>query len=150
MASREEAKRPKPDDARPTFLQRRSHHAVFTLTVQAVCKPSCHDVMTLRASPGQSSCRQGATRTMSHLLKLAGRRAAVPDARLPGLWRFCVRQSSRGAASTATADEQAATEEAVRPFEEIPGPKGLPFFGSALDYIPFGKAQTQAAKHSRL
>ncbi|XP_078680492.1 putative cytochrome P450 CYP44 [Branchiostoma floridae x Branchiostoma belcheri] len=76
---------------------------------------------------------------MSHLLKLAGMRAAVPDARLPGLWRFCLRQSSRGAASTATADEQAAPEEAVRPFEEIPGPKGLPFFGSALDYSPFGR-----------
>ncbi|XP_078680497.1 putative cytochrome P450 CYP44 [Branchiostoma floridae x Branchiostoma belcheri] len=76
---------------------------------------------------------------MSRVLKLAGRRAAVPGARLPGLWRFCLHLSSGGAASTATADEQAAPEEAVRPFEEIPGPKGLPFIGTSLDYSPFGR-----------
>ncbi|KAI8507297.1 hypothetical protein Bbelb_146770 [Branchiostoma belcheri] len=64
---------------------------------------------------------------------------SCPRREAPGLWRFSLRQSSRGAASTATADEQAAPEEAVRPFEEIPGPKGLPFIGTSLDYSPFGR-----------
>ncbi|XP_035690637.1 probable cytochrome P450 CYP44 [Branchiostoma floridae] len=77
---------------------------------------------------------------MSHILKIAGRRTAVRhQLRLPGFWRFCGRQGVRGAATTATAAEQVAPEETVRPFQEIPGPKGLPFIGTALDYSPFGR-----------
>ncbi|XP_019631487.1 PREDICTED: cytochrome P450 10-like [Branchiostoma belcheri] len=32
-----------------------------------------------------------------------------------------------------------AYESSARPFEEIPGPKGLPLIGTALDYSPFGQ-----------
>ncbi|XP_078598371.1 putative cytochrome P450 49a1 [Branchiostoma floridae x Branchiostoma japonicum] len=37
------------------------------------------------------------------------------------------------------AEESVRYETAARPFEEIPGPKGLPVIGTALDYAPFGR-----------
>ncbi|XP_066267300.1 probable cytochrome P450 CYP44 [Branchiostoma lanceolatum] len=43
------------------------------------------------------------------------------------------RPQSTGAA------ESAAHETAARPFDEIPGPKGLPLIGTAWDYTPFGR-----------
>ncbi|XP_078598372.1 putative cytochrome P450 49a1 [Branchiostoma floridae x Branchiostoma japonicum] len=37
------------------------------------------------------------------------------------------------------AEESVAYDTAARPFEEIPGPKGLPLIGTGLDYAPFGR-----------
>ncbi|XP_078598369.1 putative cytochrome P450 49a1 [Branchiostoma floridae x Branchiostoma japonicum] len=37
------------------------------------------------------------------------------------------------------AEESVAYDTAARPFEEIPGPKGLPLIGTALEYSPFGR-----------
>ncbi|XP_066264146.1 cytochrome P450 10-like [Branchiostoma lanceolatum] len=74
---------------------------------------------------------------MSHILKIIRRRATVThDANL-AVWRLG--QHGRGAASTATAPEQTVQDRAVRRFDEIPGPKGLPFIGTALDYSLLGR-----------
>ncbi|XP_035690421.1 probable cytochrome P450 49a1 [Branchiostoma floridae] len=37
------------------------------------------------------------------------------------------------------AEESVAYDTAARPFEKIPGPKGLPLIGTGLDYAPFGR-----------
>ncbi|XP_035690057.1 probable cytochrome P450 49a1 [Branchiostoma floridae] len=37
------------------------------------------------------------------------------------------------------AEESVTYDTAARPFEEIPGPKGLPLIGTALEYTPFGQ-----------
>ncbi|XP_066263849.1 probable cytochrome P450 CYP44 isoform X1 [Branchiostoma lanceolatum] len=78
---------------------------------------------------------------MSHILKIVGRREAVTQARLPNwtIWKTCLGQNGRRGASTATSTKQTAQDRPVRRFDEIPGPKGLPFIGTALDYSPFGR-----------
>ncbi|XP_078701278.1 putative cytochrome P450 CYP44 [Branchiostoma floridae x Branchiostoma belcheri] len=76
---------------------------------------------------------------MSHVLKLAGRRAAVTQA---SLVRYLGRygRAARACSTAATAEQQTVRQDtAVRGFHEIPGPKGLPFIGTALDYTPFGR-----------
>ncbi|XP_078670198.1 putative cytochrome P450 49a1 [Branchiostoma floridae x Branchiostoma belcheri] len=45
----------------------------------------------------------------------------------------------RSQSTRAEAEGSVACESSARPFEEIPGPKGLPFIGTAWDYSPFGR-----------
>ncbi|XP_078598368.1 putative cytochrome P450 49a1 [Branchiostoma floridae x Branchiostoma japonicum] len=61
------------------------------------------------------------------------------------LFRVCGARSLAALKTTVTRAESTRAEEsgvydtAARPFEEIPGPKGLPFIGTGWDYSPFGR-----------
>ncbi|XP_078620448.1 putative cytochrome P450 CYP44 [Branchiostoma floridae x Branchiostoma japonicum] len=79
---------------------------------------------------------------MSRILQIVGRRGAFRQTGLQNVpvWRPLGGRNGRGAASSAAATEQTTVQDrAVRPFDEIPGPRGLPFIGTALDYSPFGR-----------
>ncbi|XP_066267323.1 probable cytochrome P450 49a1 [Branchiostoma lanceolatum] len=73
---------------------------------------------------------------MSLLQRVVGQRGSV--------FRICGARSLSALKTTyrpqsTRAAESAAHEAAARPFDEIPGPKGLPLIGTAWDYTPFGQ-----------
>ncbi|CAH1233707.1 CYP27A1 [Branchiostoma lanceolatum] len=73
---------------------------------------------------------------MSLLQRVVGQRGS--------LFRVCGARSLAALKTTyrpqsTRAEESAAHGAAARPFDEIPGPKGLPLIGTAWDYTPFGR-----------
>ncbi|XP_066267336.1 probable cytochrome P450 49a1 [Branchiostoma lanceolatum] len=73
---------------------------------------------------------------MSLLQRVVGQRGS--------LFRVCGARSLAALKTTyrpqsTRAEESAAHEAAARPFDEIPGPKGLPLIGTALEYTPLGR-----------